>query len=256
MEEFKLNLVRNCKEYGIAPTEALLSELRHHRKADSSKVDLGPPSLDFAGSSLSVHDCAVLARTLSTDRNIKEISFSDCLLTEESCKLLLNALSTNKGLAKVDFKGNNIRSSGHIVGRILKVTTVLTHLNLEWNGVGFWDDAITSIAEGLQVNQTLRYLDLKNNQISHEGGTNIANALKANHVLRMLDLKWNNVGMLGAKSFLNMLKHNKMIVKLDLSGIPCYFLTLHSKQYTSLRKRSVAAAHTRFSSNILCAGRF
>ena len=214
MEEFKRNFVRNCKDYGIAPSAPLLNELRSTRKTREDS----PLSLDFSGCNLAVHDCTVLAKTLSNDRNIEEVRFTDCLLTEESCKLLLIAFTSNKGVKKLDFKGNNIRSSAEFVGRILKVTTVLTHLNLEWNGIGLWNTAMSSLADGLQFNQTLRYLDLRNNQITHEGGTGIANALKVNHVLKVLDLRWNNVGMLGAKSFISMLKQNKEIVKLDIAG--------------------------------------
>ena len=222
MEEFKLKVIQNCKEYGLAPSQVLLNEIRANKKND----DDSGLNLDFSGCNLTVQDCAVLARSLANDRNITEIRFSDCLLTEEACKLLLTAFTSNRGVQKLDFKGNNIRSSAGLIGRILKVTTKLTHLNLEWNGIGLWESAVIAIAEGIQMNQTLRYLDLRNNQISHEGGTCIANALKANHILKVLDLRWNNIGMLGAKSFLSMLKQNKEIVKLEVSGtfVNVYFI--------------------------------
>ena len=214
MEEFKRSFIQYCKEYGIAPSEPLLSELR----STKSSREQSSLSLNFSGCNLSVQDCTVLAKTLSNDRNIEEVRFTDCLLTEESCKLLLQAFTSNRGVKKLDFKGNNIRSSAEFVGRVLKVTTILTHLNLEWNGIGLWDAAMSSLADGLQFNQTLRYLDLRNNQITHEGATRIANALKVNHVLKVLDLRWNNIGMLGAQSFMSTLKQNKEIVKLDVAG--------------------------------------
>jgi len=214
MEAFKRNFVSCCKEHGVVPSSPLLCTL----KATKTPREHTPPSLDFSGCNLSVQDCAVLAKTLSNDINIEEVRFTDCLLTEDSCKLLLNAFASNKCLKKLDFKGNNIRSSAEIMGRILKLTTTLTHLNLEWNGIGLWDTAMSSLADGLQANQTLRFLDLRNNQITHEGGTHIANALKINRVLKVLDLRWNSVGMLGAKSFISMLRQNKEIIKLELSG--------------------------------------
>lgn len=207
--------MQNCKDYGVAPSENLLSVLKGRKKAERQSETL---SLDFSGCNLAVQDCVVLAKSLSNDNNIEELRFSDCLLTEESCKVLLCALTSNRGVKKLDFKGNNIRASAEIVGRILKVTSTLTHLNLEWNGIGLWDTAVSSVAEGLQANQTLRYLDLRNNQITHEGGTCIADALKVNHVLKVLDLRWNNIGMLGAKTFLTMLKQNKEILKIEVAG--------------------------------------
>ncbi len=218
MEEFRSSFMRNCRELGIAPSDVILHEIRERKTSEGSATELG---LDFSGNNLTVQDCAVLAKTLSSDRCITELRFSDCLLTEEACKLLLSYLSSNRSIRKLDLKGNNIRASAELVGRILKRTPSLTHLSLEWNAIGLWDSGLAAIAEGLQVNQTLRYLDLRNNQISHEGATFISNALKINRILKNIDLRWNNVGLLGAQSFLSMLKTNKDIVKIDLSGIVC-----------------------------------
>jgi len=82
-----------------------------------------------------------------------------------------------------------------------------------------WDSGIAAIAEGLALNQTLRVLDLSNNQISHEGGTEIAGALKRNKQLRVLDMRWNNIGVAGGRAFLNSLSHNKYVVSLELAGM-------------------------------------
>ena len=74
---------------------------------------------------------------------------------------------------------------------------MLQDLNLEWNALGMWNHGITAIADGLSVNQTLEYLNLSNNQITHEGGSNLAMALKRNLTL----MRWNNVGILGGRAF-------------------------------------------------------
>eukprot|EP00794_Sanderia_malayensis_P003433 gene3433-3928_t len=202
MEDFRSNFMRNCREIGISPSDIILNVLRERTRqlevSTSSEV-----GLDFSGNSLTVQDCAVLAKTLANDKNIQELRFSDCLLTEEACKLLLSYLPSNRGVKKLDLKGNNIRSCAELIGRILKRTPTLTHLSLEWNGIGLWHSGLAAIAEGLQVNQTLRYLDLRNNQVSHEGATFLANALKINRILKIIDLRWNNVGMLGAQSFIS-----------------------------------------------------
>ena len=44
-----------------------------------------------------------------------------------------------------------------------------------------------AICEGLAHNQALLFLDLRNNQITHEGASQIAVALKRNQYLRGLD---------------------------------------------------------------------
>ena len=216
MEQFISNFIRNCREFGVTPTDTVINQIIDRKTPEDASKN--GKILNLSGSNLPVKDCAVLAKTLSEDRYIEELRFADCLLTEESCKLLLNYISSNRALKRVDFKGNNIRSAAELVGRILKKTTTLTHLSLEWNAIGLWEFGLASIAEGLQVNQTLRYLDLRNNQITYGGGAYIANALKSNRVLKTLDLRWNNIGLQGARAFLSMLKHNTEIMRLELAG--------------------------------------
>ena len=57
---------------------------------------------------------------------------------------------------------------------------------LEWNGLGMLDTSLGVFCEGLGSNTALQVLDLRNNQITHDGATELAAALKRNTTLRSL----------------------------------------------------------------------
>ena len=165
-------------------------------------------------------DCHALAKAISDDFYFEDVSFSDCLLSEEACKLLLLGLMENKSIKQLNLKGNNIRCGGaEVVGHFLKRNISVRSLLLEWNSLGLWDSGMIAIAEGLAVNQVLMYLDLRNNQVTHEGAGQLANALKRNRTLKGIDLRWNNIGLLGGRELLSLLKYNKTLTCLEITGL-------------------------------------
>ena len=52
--------------------------------------------------------------------------------------------------------------------------------------MGMWDEAFSVFCEGLGSNNTLTHLDLRNNQISHQGASELALALKKNSTVEDL----------------------------------------------------------------------
>ena len=104
--------------------------------------------------------------------------------------------------------------------------------------MGMIDSSFGAFCEGLSSNTKLQVLDLRNNQISHDGASDLAAALRRNTTLRVLgktlwfkgcvhngvrldcflDLRWNNVGLLGGRSLLSAMESNKTVVKLELAG--------------------------------------
>lgn len=180
----------------------------------------GSRTLDLSSYNLTPEDCHALASSLTQDLFFKEISFADCLLSEESCKLILLGLMQNKCLTSLNLKGNNIRSGGaEVLGQFLKRNTSVHSLQLEWNSLGLWDSGIAAIAEGIALNQVLFILDLRNNQITHEGAALLAAALKRNRTLKGIDLRWNNIGILGGRELLSAFKYNKTLTCIELTGL-------------------------------------
>lgn len=59
-------------------------------------------------------------------------------------------------------------------------------LVLEWNALGVWEEAFSLFCDGLSSNNTLMELDLRNNQINHQGASQLAVALRRSNTLREL----------------------------------------------------------------------
>ncbi|XP_030019004.1 leucine-rich repeat-containing protein 45 [Sphaeramia orbicularis] len=212
MEDFRRMYLRICKEGGVEPQETVVSQLQDRGSSHGSKLDL-------SGQSLSTDTCSVLSRTLLKDTVFTEVSFSDCMLSEEGAKVLLSGLVDNRTVKVLDLKGNNLRSTGaEVLGKLLARNNTLRRLVLEWNALGVWDEAFSLFCDGLSSNSALVHLDLRNNQINHNGAAELALALKRNSSLQVLDLRWNNIGLLGGRSLLEALQKNKSIVQLEMAG--------------------------------------
>ncbi|KAG9350314.1 hypothetical protein JZ751_026668 [Albula glossodonta] len=213
MEEFRQMYLRLCKDAGVEPQESVLTQLQEIRGV------AGSTRLDLAGHSLSADTCAVLGRVLQKDTLFTEVVLSDCMLSEEGAKLLLNGLCSNTTVKVLDLKGNNMRGSGaETLGKLFVRNKTLRRLILEWNALGMWDEAFSIFCEGLGSNSSLTQLDLRNNQINHQGAAELSLALKRNNTLQELDLRWNNIGLLGSRSILEALQQNRTLVQLEMAG--------------------------------------
>lgn len=213
MEDFRRTYLRLCKESGLEPQESILNQLHDVRAAgDSTRLDL-------ATQSLSVDTCAVLGRVLSNDVLFTEVMLSDCMLSEEGVKLLLHGLCSNTTVKVLDLKGNNMRAVGsEALGKLLRQNKSIRRLTLEWNALGMWGEAFSIFCEGLGSNEALKQLDLRNNQINHQGAGELAMALKRNTTLQELDLRWNNIGLLGESALLESLQQNRTLLQLEMAG--------------------------------------
>jgi len=86
-------------------------------------------------------------------------------------------------LLKVSLNNKQIEND-EICGVVNKVSCF--RLSLEWNSIGIFVDAFSQFCKGLAVNETLEFLDLKNNQLPPECGQYLGDALKHNTSLKTL----------------------------------------------------------------------
>ncbi|XP_033749782.1 leucine-rich repeat-containing protein 45-like [Pecten maximus] len=213
MESFKHVFMRLCKENHIEPQDCVLAQLKSF---DSGK---GKHVLDLSTNSLSAKTCHALGKAIATDKNFREIKFADCMLSEDGVKGLAYGFSTNNFCKKLDMKGNNIRGTGvDFLGKMLRHNHTLLSLCLEWNALGMLDDSFALFCEGVGSNDCLQALDIRNNQINHDGAAELAAGLKRNSTLRSLDLRWNSIGLLGGRALLEMLQTNKTLCRMELAG--------------------------------------
>ncbi|XP_068691762.1 NLR family CARD domain-containing protein 3-like isoform X2 [Montipora foliosa] len=104
----------------------------------------------------------------------------------------------------------------NLFGEILKATTYLTTLNLNWNELGA--AGAKSFSEALKVNTCLTTLYLRGNGVGCAGVKSLSEALKVNTCLTTLNLNWNGIRAAGAESLSEALKVNTCFTTLYLSG--------------------------------------
>uniref|UniRef100_A0A8D2PMA6 Leucine rich repeat containing 45 n=1 Tax=Zosterops lateralis melanops TaxID=1220523 RepID=A0A8D2PMA6_ZOSLA len=104
------------------------------------------------------------------------------------------------------------------LGKLLRQNKSIRSLTLEWNSLGLWEEGFSFFCQGLRANNVLQRLDLRNNQINHQGAGELAMALTHNTSLQELDLRWNNIGLLGGRALVNCLHSNKTLKRLELAG--------------------------------------
>ena len=68
----------------------------------------------------------------------------------------------------------------------LLVISLINSICLEWNGMGMLDSSFAVFCDGVGSNTSLRALDLRNNQISHDSIIELAASLKRNVHLKAL----------------------------------------------------------------------
>uniref|UniRef100_A0A8C6JIF1 Uncharacterized protein n=3 Tax=Melopsittacus undulatus TaxID=13146 RepID=A0A8C6JIF1_MELUD len=209
MEEFRRAYEQLCAE----PQESVLRRLRERGE------EPGRGRLDLTAQSLSLETCRALGRLLPGAAAFTEVALGDCGLSEEGVSLLLHGLCSNTTVKLLDLKGNNLRTMGaEALGKLLRQNRSIRSLILEWNNLGMWEEGFSSFCQGLGANSFLQRLDLRSNQINHQGAGELAMALKQNASLQVLDLRWNNIGLLGGRALLNSLRSNKTLKRLELAG--------------------------------------
>ncbi|XP_061563783.1 leucine-rich repeat-containing protein 45 [Cololabis saira] len=211
MEDFRRTYLQLCQEGGLDPQESLLVQIQQNRVQGTR--------LDLSGQNLTLETCSVLARVLQRDQVFTEVLLSDCMLSEEGAKVLLSGLMDNQTVKTLNLKGNNLRSGGaEVLGKLLSRNRTLQRLLLEWNGLGVLEETFSLLCDGLACNSVLTRLDLRNNQVSHQGAVELGLALRRNTALQELDLRWNNVGLLGGRALLEALNQNQSLVQLEMAG--------------------------------------
>ncbi|ORZ31269.1 hypothetical protein BCR44DRAFT_138996, partial [Catenaria anguillulae PL171] len=226
--------LRECRALGIHPEPRVLEQLVDHaldnQKAKGKwQTRPGSPTamatrldqtvLNLGGQALDRKSILALSNVLKSDCFFRTIILADAYLNEDGTTSICNALRNNTFLVHLDLRGNNVQLEGGVaIGAYLKHTATLEELVLEWNSIGLWDNAIAAIGDGLAINTSLRYLDLRNNKIGPSGTQRLTQGLKVNQTLLALDLRWNNCGHLGGLALADLFQFNSTLTSLELLG--------------------------------------
>ncbi|GFY70945.1 leucine-rich repeat-containing protein 45 [Trichonephila inaurata madagascariensis] len=179
MESFKFLYLEACENLNTNPCETLLSRIE----------DVGNSnSFNLLGIQLTNETCKAFGQALNKDVHIQELDCSNCMFSEEGLVSILLGLEKNKFLLTLNLKGNNIRSSGtEVLGKFLRHNSHLQNLCLEWNGLGIFPEKFYLFCEALCLNNSLKFLDLRNNQLNHVCAQAISDVILRNSSLQKLD---------------------------------------------------------------------
>uniref|UniRef100_A0A7I4F785 Uncharacterized protein n=1 Tax=Physcomitrium patens TaxID=3218 RepID=A0A7I4F785_PHYPA len=140
---------------------------------------------------------------------------------EDGCESLLRVIKNNEKLVELDLSGCNIYNGDHLA-EIVRSSTSLNRLSLEWNSLGLARTGIAAFTSALASNRSLKEVDLRSNRIGPSTAAALAHALQSNLTLTCLDLRWNEIGPSGAAAIMAMLQRNHSLVDVRLvgNGIP------------------------------------
>uniref|UniRef100_A0AAY5E8W0 NACHT domain-containing protein n=1 Tax=Electrophorus electricus TaxID=8005 RepID=A0AAY5E8W0_ELEEL len=106
---------------------------------------------------------------------------SDCGLTEESCKSLTSVLQTENSLRELEMNNNDLQNSGV---EQLCAGLKSSHCKLEilrLSGCGLTEESCKSLTSVLQTENSLRELEMNNNDLQNSGVEQLCAGLKSSH---------------------------------------------------------------------------
>uniref|UniRef100_A0A7S3GGA2 T-complex-associated testis-expressed protein 1 n=1 Tax=Palpitomonas bilix TaxID=652834 RepID=A0A7S3GGA2_9EUKA len=164
-----------------------------------------------------ITDAASLAKEVKATTSLTSLSLPRNLLDDDKVRILATGLKDNGTITALDLSHNKIADRGtRALAKILSpATCVLSHLNLADNQVHA--EGGKFLGRAMQVNVSLRSLDLRLNRLGERGGCLLFEGMKKNSSLRTLNLSSNSLEIESARSFASLVKQNKTLTELDLS---------------------------------------
>ena len=148
-----------------------------------------------------IHGVCVIDTILNYS-SLTYLNISNCNLNNDFLAMICVSVNKNKSLVNFKFSGNNfndlkIESARPIINIIQKNKT-LTHLSLKNNGIS--NNIGYEIMRKLQINCTLKMIDLSRNRIGDDCACGIFYALCKNQTLDEIRLHYNCLTSTGIKT--------------------------------------------------------
>ena len=143
-------------------------------------------------------------------------------LTDRTAEHFAVRVAESQSVQALKLKHCNITSAGAVsIFRSLEHNTSLEELDLSGNSqlpAGDSEAVGCAIERMLNVNRTLKVLNLCGCELTNEVASYFSNGLAQNHSVRRVILRSNNTGRTSAMSIFGSLEHNTSLEELDLSG--------------------------------------
>jgi Ran GTPase-activating protein (RanGAP) involved in mRNA processing and transport len=155
-------------------------------------------------------------KALKYNYTVTYVSICKCEISDEQVYILANVLQNNKTIATLIL--SQISSNGIIpICNSLQLNKTITKLTISCN-YNYSIEVSIAFANLLRLNKTITFLDITSNILNDSGAIIIAEALEFNNTLKSLDIRDNDLfNHLSIFAICNMLKINKTLEKLSLS---------------------------------------
>jgi hypothetical protein len=159
-----------------------------------------------------------IATALQTNRTITKLTICDKAIEAGSTKELADLLNSKISIQEA-CKNKNWAALETLITNCNLVSLDLksTELGLGHDGHAS-DDGIEALSRGLENNNTIKELNLRNNSISSTGAKRLAKALEKNSTITSLELSANEIKKEGAEAMLEVLESKTTITWLTIGG--------------------------------------
>ena len=172
--------------------------------------------LNLSGDCLGLNECTALAETIKHNSTITQLDLSYNDLGEGECIALAEAIKHNSTITQLNLS-DSLRGDSQCIAlaEAVKYNSTITELDLSYNHLFAGD--CNAFAEAIKHNSTITQLDLSYNQLDDDGCTALAEAIKHNSTMIQLDLSYNLLGTGDCTALAKAIKHNSVLTHLDLS---------------------------------------
>jgi Ran GTPase-activating protein (RanGAP) involved in mRNA processing and transport len=222
-----INSNRAIKENGASYLGIMLQDNSSIKKLSLNGNGMDQSGINYLSSGLQGH------------KSLESIDLSSNKINAFACEVLMKALLHNNILSNLNLGGNPIGNNENAMTALankLANNSSITRLELGGCDLGWYEASI--IAQALQGNRKLEYLNISYNAIGEAGAKAIAHFLRHDTVLKTLCISSNSIGHYGAEALMEALGHN-----ISLMEIYCYERGANEDLVFDLLKTTVGQNH-------------
>ncbi|CAM9481373.1 unnamed protein product, partial [Chrysoparadoxa australica] len=224
-----LGTLKNLTAINLADNRLTDTGIQDVVKAIATESGRGILALNLSENKLDSVSAEALGDYLnSSSCSLQELYLAKADMDDCETHIFMKALERNKSITVLDFSNNTIggvyekiqnsgtTTGGAAIAQALNLNTTLRKLDLSWNRLG--RDSGVLLGKALTTNNSLEWLSIAYNAIGNKGAQEIGTALLTNHGLRHLDLSYNDVTPKGAMVLAQALERNGSLTMLALEG--------------------------------------
>ncbi|CAM9512676.1 unnamed protein product, partial [Discosporangium mesarthrocarpum] len=160
--------------------------------------------------------------------SLTELVLSKADMDDKETTIFMEAMRHNRSVTFLDFsdnliggsfeklQGSHTPSGGGAIAQALDLNTTLRRMDLQWNRLGAESGIL--LGHALTYNHTLEWLDVSYNAIGDRGAQAIGQALTINDGLLHLDISYNEVSAKGVLVIAQGLEANNRLRTLNIHG--------------------------------------